>query len=142
MSETSELKFRVALYEISESLTETSATHKQHYSDRNERERNELRNVFFTLSSVALAAAPAQDWGGETGEKGESKGKGGHSPSPTPRSLKLSGNSAIRIRLGDPKIHPRLTSSLSFGMYFDSECKTQARQSKPGLPGQGAWVQG
>lgn len=41
----------------------------------------------------------------------------------------LSGNSArlaqFVLQSDDPKIHPRLTSSLSFGMHFDSECKTR-----------------
>ena len=41
----------------------------------------------------------------------------------------LSGNSArlaqFVLQSDDPKIHPRLTSSLSFGMHFNSECKTR-----------------
>ena len=32
---------------------------------------------------------------------------------------------SVRTQSDDPKIHPRLTSSLSFGMHFNSECKTR-----------------
>ena len=49
-----------------------------------------------------------------------------------------------RTAIAGPKIHPRLTSSLSFGMHFDSECKTRSchlissrereRQLKASLP--------